>query len=273
MERRSAESKDAFTCPPERFSISAAAREQKALDRSLQGGNIFSNGDQDVQSESSVYVMGMNTSARLASDRLKRMASRALKGIARSVQLGSGRCLGYARWKVTTKRAPQMENNAHLDRRPQQGLDLSLSSSVQSFTGPDLGVQSWASEFRNQQYIMHAKPFRKRFNDLKKKKEFHWIDFLFDRLLMNCLFSVCQFFFWAHFLWVNWNCPSVIISKRLTNLHCWAFWRSCILMRTEVFFWRRRTEGFISEMEKIRSSHFNYLKTANNLHCSERSTS
>jgi len=56
MERRSAESKDAFTCPPERFSISAAAREQKALDRSLQGGNIFSNGDQDVQSESSGQV-------------------------------------------------------------------------------------------------------------------------------------------------------------------------------------------------------------------------
>ena len=41
-------------------------------------------------------VMGMHASARLASDRLKRMASRALKGIARSVQL--------ARWKVPMKR-------------------------------------------------------------------------------------------------------------------------------------------------------------------------
>jgi hypothetical protein len=147
-------------------------------------------------------VMGMHASARLASDRLKRMASRALKGIARSVQLGSGRCLGYARWKVTTKRAPQMENNAHLDRRPHQGLDLSFSSSVQSFTGPDLGVQSWASEFRNQQYIMHAKPFRKRFNDLKKKR--NSIDLIF------CLIA-CWWI--AFFLWVNYFLSTFFVGQ------------------------------------------------------------
>jgi hypothetical protein len=69
-----------------------------------------------------------------------------------------------------------MENNAPvLTGDLKERLDLSLSSSVQSFTRPDLlGVQSWGSEFWNQQYIMHAKPFRKSFTDLRKnKKEFH----------------------------------------------------------------------------------------------------
>jgi hypothetical protein len=188
------------------------------------------------------WRLSKNAWVRLTSDRLKRMASRTLKGIARSqFSARSAVVLAWQGVKSAHKKgaADGGKQRPSLDRRPPQRRDLYLRSSAwlssvgsfNAFRRLDFGVQELLIELvRSRIGSTWCATFQEKIHWSKEEteEEFHWIIYCTVLLLISWIIALLT--------------ANTLLSVGPSE---WE-WRSCCI----VFFWEELMV-FIWKMEKL----------------------